>query len=186
MKSVVGHWDATSERHEAPRVWRQLSRMTSSHRSIPTTSAVTDITMPSTGRHPRRRHPTTLLWSEQGWRPFLFDTVADLARTGANLLLGVTWTSARLWWRLHDPLTREGQRILVTAAARALETCQRCGATRVWREPTTRMPTSIIGTADGPVRLRRCSTCRLHARNAARFLAELEAADAVGAAREGL
>lgn len=134
---------------------------------------------------PRRRHPVTLLWSVPGWRPFLRDTVTELARIGANVVIGVTWTTGRLWWRSYDPLGRESQRLLLAAAVEALQTCVACGADRSWREPTTRMPTSVIGTADGPVRLRLCAACRLEARDAARFLADLEAADAV-AAREGL
>lgn len=123
-----------------------------------------------------------MLWAVPGWRPLLQTASINLALTGGNVLFGVAWTTAQLWWRAYDHLTRDSQRVLVTAAARALETCQRCGAARAWREPTTRMPTPVISTVDGPVRLRLCASCRLQARDAARFLAELEAADAVAVA----
>ena len=147
-------------------------------------SATANVTSGDAAR-PRRRHPVTLIWSVPGWQPFLHRTILELTRIGANVVLGVTWTTGRLWWRSYDHLSRESQRVLLAAAVEALQTCVCCGAERSWREPTTRMPTAVIGTADGPVRLRLCATCRLQARDAARFLVDLEAADAV-AAREGL
>lgn len=81
-------------------------------------------------------------------------------------------------------MSRGAQRVLVAAAATALKTCQMCGADRCWREPTTRLALSIIGTVAGPLRLRLCAACRIQLHDPANFLRALEAADAV-AAREG-
>lgn len=145
---------------------------------VANTSTATDTRIPA-----RRRHPITMLYSVPGWRPFLRQAEVGLDRLGGNVIFGVDWTTARLWWRVYDSLARDSQRVLVAMAARALETCQSCGAHRCWREPTTRMPLSVISTVAGPVRLRLCSLCRLQARDAAAFLVRLEAADAV-AARE--
>jgi hypothetical protein len=159
--------------------------MTSPHRSDPTASTDAPTAVAGASSQPRRRHPITLLWSVPGWRPFLREALTDLRRVGGNLTLGVDWTTARLWWRAHDPLARGAQRVLVGAAATALKTCQSCGAGRCWREPTTRLPRSIIGTVAGPVRLRLCAGCRMQLQDPAGFLTALEAADVV-AAREDL
>ena len=125
----------------------------------------------------------TLVWSAPGWRPFLFTAVSEIARVGADVTLGVSWNTGRLWWRSHERLTRDAQRIVLAAAVRALQTCICCGADRSWREPTTRLPTAVINTVDGAVRLRLCAECRLRAVDAARLLVEMAAADD-GAARE--
>jgi hypothetical protein len=156
--------------------------MPTSQNTHPTTADSASGTAPSAKPGPRRRHPVTLLYSVPGWRPFLDDTTASLARIGGNVIFGVDWTTARLWWRTYDHLARHGQRVVVAAAAQALQTCMACGAPRSWREPTTRLPLSVIGTARGALRLRLCATCRLRATDAARFLVALEVSDA-GAAR---
>lgn len=167
--------------HTAPGKRPESSQMTTPHRSIPSqSSAVAGATS-----QPRRRHPITLLWSVPGWRPLFRHATADLQRAGGNVLLGVDWTTATLWWRVHDPLGHDAQRVLVRAAATALKTCQACGAGRCWREPTTRLPRSIIGTVAGPVRLRLCAGCRMQLQDPARFLTGLEAADVVAAAKDG-
>ncbi len=152
--------------------------MTSTHPRHPTAPGATDVINSGEAPRARRRHPVTLVWSAPGWRPFLLTAVTELARVGANVTLGVSWTMGQLWWRSHDRLARDAQRIVLAAAVRSLQTCICCGADRSWREPTTRLPTAVISTVAGAVRLRLCSGCRLRAVDAARLLVEMEAVDA--------
>ncbi len=158
------------------------SEMTSTNARHPTALGAADPGRPTESTRARRRHPVTLVWSAPGWSPFLLTAVTELARVGANVTLGVSWTTGQLWWRSHDRLARDAQRIVLGAAVRTLQTCICCGADRSWREPTTRLPTAVINTVAGAVRLRLCSGCRLRAVDAARLLVEMEAAD--GAAGE--
>lgn len=157
--------------------------MTSLHPNGTTAPSVNGGTTTEARIPARRRHPITMLYSIPGWRPLLRQAQVSLARVGGNVIFGVDWTTARLWWRVYDALARDSQRVLLATAVRALQTCQACGAGRCWREPTTRMPLTVISTVAGPVRVRLCAVCRLHTLDAAAFLLGLEAADVV-AARE--
>ena len=157
--------------------------MTTTHSERPPAHGAADVITSGEATRARRRHPVTLVWSVPGWRPFLLTAVTELVRVGADVTLGISWTMGRLWWRSHDRLMRDAQRIVLAAAVRSLQTCMCCGADRSWREPTTRLPTAVINTVDGAVRLRLCAGCRLRAVDAARLLADMAAADE-GAARE--
>jgi len=183
MTRENAHRDAALDGDAPPGSGQAPSRMTSPH-STSTSSSIAATAVPGAGSSPRRRHPVTLLWSVPGWRPFLRHAITDLRRAGGSVILGVDWTTARLWWRVHDPLARGAQRVLVEAAATALKTCQMCGAGRCWREPTTRLARSIIVTVAGPVRVRLCARCRMQLHDPADFLTALEAADVI-AAQEG-
>ncbi len=111
----------------------------------------------------------TKLHAVPGWAALVEQLSHRLADTGSTVAVGVAWGAAILTWRLSEPLRRDGQRALLAAARRALETCQACGDPRHWDEPTTRLPTDVATAGGGPARLRLCSACRLHARDAAAF-----------------
>ena len=111
----------------------------------------------------------TKIYAVPGWAALIEHLSHSLAATGSTVAVGVAWGAAVLTWRLSEPLRRAGQRALLAAARRALETCQACGSPRRWDEPTTRLPADVATAGGGPARLRLCSTCRLHARDAAEF-----------------